>query len=46
MSKLPSLTGRKLIAALRQADFEVIRVRGSHHFLQHRTMYSCAGSLK
>ncbi|WP_250124511.1 type II toxin-antitoxin system HicA family toxin [Chroococcidiopsis sp. CCMEE 29] len=34
MSKLPSLTGREVIAALR-AGFEVIRVRGSHHFLLH-----------
>ena len=35
MSKLPRLTGKELIAALRKAGFEVIRVRGSHHFLRH-----------
>lgn len=35
MTKLPRVTGKKVIAALRQAGFEVIRVKGSHHFLQH-----------
>jgi len=35
MSKLPSLTGREVIAALNKAGFEVARVRGSHHILIH-----------
>jgi len=35
MSRLPRITGRKLIAALQRAGFTVVRVRGSHHFLQH-----------
>ena len=35
MSKLPSLTGREVIKALGRAEFEVIRIRGSHHFLRH-----------
>ncbi|MEP6484088.1 MAG: type II toxin-antitoxin system HicA family toxin [Rudaea sp.] len=35
MSRLPSVTGRKLIAALKRLGFKVIRVRGSHHYLQH-----------
>lgn len=35
MSKLPSLTGKQLIAARSKAGFKVIRVRGSHHFLRH-----------
>jgi len=35
MKKLPRLTGRQVIAALRKAGFKVMRVRGSHHFLQH-----------
>ncbi|MEE4380216.1 MAG: type II toxin-antitoxin system HicA family toxin [Candidatus Competibacteraceae bacterium] len=35
MSKLPSLTGKQLIAALSKAGFAVIRVKGSHHFLRH-----------
>jgi predicted RNA binding protein YcfA (HicA-like mRNA interferase family) len=29
------VTGKALIAALRRAGFEVVRVRGSHHFLRH-----------
>jgi predicted RNA binding protein YcfA (HicA-like mRNA interferase family) len=35
MTKLPSLTGQKLISALRKAGFDVIRVKGSHHLLKH-----------
>lgn len=35
MSKLPRLTGQQLVAALRRGGFEVIRIKGSHHFLQH-----------
>jgi predicted RNA binding protein YcfA (HicA-like mRNA interferase family) len=35
MTKLPRLTGRQVIAALRRAGFEVIRIKGSHHFLRH-----------
>jgi predicted RNA binding protein YcfA (HicA-like mRNA interferase family) len=35
MPKLPRRRGREVIAALRQAGFEVVRVKGSHHFLKH-----------
>lgn len=35
MSQWPGLTGKRLVAALNKAGFEVIRVRGSHHFLRH-----------
>jgi predicted RNA binding protein YcfA (HicA-like mRNA interferase family) len=35
VTKLPRIGGRQLIAALKKAGFEVLRVRGSHHFLQH-----------
>ena len=35
MTKLPRVTGRELVSALRKAGFEVIRVKGSHHFLKH-----------
>jgi len=35
VSRLPSISGRKLIAALKHLGFEVIRVRGSHHYLRH-----------
>ena len=35
MTKLPRLTGKDVISALRKSGFEVIRVKGSHHFLRH-----------
>ena len=35
MTKLPALTGKTLIAALAKAGFEVLRIRGSHHYIQH-----------
>ncbi len=35
MNKLPALTGRQLIDALSAAGFQVIRMKGSHHFLRH-----------
>jgi predicted RNA binding protein YcfA (HicA-like mRNA interferase family) len=35
MGRLPRLRGREVIAALRRAGFVVLRVRGSHHFMQH-----------
>jgi predicted RNA binding protein YcfA (HicA-like mRNA interferase family) len=35
MSTFPSITGILLIRALRKLGFEVIRIKGSHHFLQH-----------
>lgn len=33
MPKLPRLKGKELIAALKRAGFDVIRIKGSHHFL-------------
>jgi len=30
MTKLPTLTGKALIAALAKGGFEVIRIKGSH----------------
>ncbi|MBM3188791.1 MAG: type II toxin-antitoxin system HicA family toxin [Chloroflexi bacterium] len=35
MTRLPRVTGREVIAALGKAGFAVMRVKGSHHFLQH-----------
>lgn len=35
MTTFPSITGSRLIRALRKFGFKVIRVKGSHHFLQH-----------
>jgi predicted RNA binding protein YcfA (HicA-like mRNA interferase family) len=35
MARLPRVRGRNVLAALQRAGFVVIRVKGSHHFLQH-----------
>lgn len=35
MPKLPRIQGREIIRALKRADFTVIRIRGSHHYLRH-----------
>jgi predicted RNA binding protein YcfA (HicA-like mRNA interferase family) len=35
MSRAPRVTGSELIAALAKAGFDVLRVKGSHHFLRH-----------
>lgn len=34
--KLPKMTGEDAIRALMRAGFVVVRIRGSHHFMQHR----------
>jgi len=33
--KRPVLSGKELLRALGKLGFEVVRVRGSHHFLRH-----------
>ena len=35
MSRLPSLAGKDVLKALLSAGFEVVRIKGSHHFLRH-----------
>ena len=35
MRKLPSVTGKDVLKALLRAGFEVVRVKGSHHFMRH-----------
>ena len=35
MSKLARPTGKELLAAVGRTGFQVIRVRGSHHFVRH-----------
>ena len=35
MSRRPGISGRKLIAGLKRLGFEVIRIKGSHHYLRH-----------
>ena len=34
--RLPRITGKQLIAALTSLGFEILRVRGSHHFLRNQ----------
>jgi predicted RNA binding protein YcfA (HicA-like mRNA interferase family) len=34
MPRLPRLRGRQVIAALKKAGFELLRVKGSHHFMR------------
>jgi len=35
MTNFPSLTGKKLLSVLIATGFELLRVKGSHHFIQH-----------
>lgn len=35
MTSFPSFTGKDLLLTLKKAGFTLIRVRGSHHFVQH-----------
>jgi predicted RNA binding protein YcfA (HicA-like mRNA interferase family) len=35
MVKMARLTGQEVIAALQKAGFQVLRVKGSHHFVSH-----------
>jgi predicted RNA binding protein YcfA (HicA-like mRNA interferase family) len=35
MSRSPRVTGSELVAALERGGFQVVRIRGSHHFLRH-----------
>ncbi|WP_107670414.1 type II toxin-antitoxin system HicA family toxin [Cyanothece sp. BG0011] len=35
MSNIPAVTGKKMISALKKAEFTVARIKGSHHFLIH-----------
>ena len=33
--RLPSLEASQVIRALEKADFQVVRIKGSHHVLEH-----------
>jgi len=35
MSTFPAVKGKQLIKALKRLDFDVVRIKGSHHFLKH-----------
>lgn len=34
MARLPRLTGREMVRFLEREGFEIVRIRGSHHFMQ------------
>lgn len=34
MPKLPRVTGKKILSTLKKRGFEIIHVRGSHHYLR------------
>jgi predicted RNA binding protein YcfA (HicA-like mRNA interferase family) len=35
MTTFPVLTGKELLSILKKAGFEVLRIKGSHHFIRH-----------
>ncbi|MDA0748972.1 MAG: type II toxin-antitoxin system HicA family toxin [bacterium] len=35
MTRLPRLTGKEVITVLKNAGFEAVRIKGSHHRLRH-----------
>lgn len=35
MTTFPAITGAQLLKALRRLGFDLVRVKGSHHFLRH-----------
>lgn len=35
MSKFPSITGPQLVKAFAKIEFSVVRIKGSHHRLEH-----------
>lgn len=37
MPKLPRVTGKEVLVALKRGGFEVIHIKGSHHFLRKPT---------
>ena len=41
MAKLPRPSGKEMVAFLARYGFTVIRIRGSHHFLESGTHRTC-----
>ena len=35
MTSVPNLTGKELLSVLKKAGFELLRIKGSHHFLHN-----------
>jgi predicted RNA binding protein YcfA (HicA-like mRNA interferase family) len=38
MAKLPRITGQQMVRFLRHEGFQLLRVRGSHHFLTKESL--------
>ena len=36
MAKIPKLTGKEIIKVLEKLNFNVVRIKGSHHILKHK----------
>jgi predicted RNA binding protein YcfA (HicA-like mRNA interferase family) len=36
MTRLPRPSGKDVITALHKLGFEVVRIKGSHHFMRHK----------
>lgn len=36
MAKLPRVSGKDLVRVLKKTGFEIKRIKGSHHFLEHK----------
>jgi len=35
VTSYPAVKGKELLAALRRAGFDIVRTKGSHHFVRH-----------
>ena len=36
-ARLPTVSGKQVLRALERGGFSVIRIKGSHHFLRHKS---------
>jgi predicted RNA binding protein YcfA (HicA-like mRNA interferase family) len=35
MTNFPSISGKQLLVALQKSGFELVRIKGGHHFIRH-----------
>jgi predicted RNA binding protein YcfA (HicA-like mRNA interferase family) len=40
VAKLPRITGKEMVSFLRRQGFQLVRVRGSHHFFERGTTHT------
>ena len=36
MTRLQSVTGKKIVGALQRLGFDIVRIKGSHRYLRHK----------